>query len=137
MTSLTFFSRVQQGYVLQLLGRTGEASKLYAQVLKSKPSDISLSAVASNNIITLNKVKHPGISIFSCAIYPTDDFPPLVLLCGRGCQFHKSIFSIFGAAHSLNQGAYYKVIPTCYQRDMKHTCNEFAMKYTWISKSQY
>lgn len=47
--------RVQMGYVLQRLGKNDESLKLYNQVLKNKPSDIGLSAVASNNIVTINK----------------------------------------------------------------------------------
>lgn len=47
--------KVQQGYVLQLLGKNDAAMKVYNQVLKNKPSDLSIAAVASNNIVTLNK----------------------------------------------------------------------------------
>ncbi|XP_041368562.1 signal recognition particle subunit SRP72-like [Gigantopelta aegis] len=47
--------RTQLGFVLQQLKRNEEASKLYNQVLKNKPSDIGTVAVASNNIVTLNK----------------------------------------------------------------------------------
>ncbi|XP_071947675.1 signal recognition particle subunit SRP72-like [Antedon mediterranea] len=47
--------RVQRGYILQLTGKNEEALKLYNQVVKSRPSDIGLFAVASNNIISLNK----------------------------------------------------------------------------------
>jgi len=47
--------RVQLGYVMQRLGRDKEASTIYNQVLKSKPSDIGLVAVASNNLLCLNK----------------------------------------------------------------------------------
>ncbi|XP_002733922.1 signal recognition particle subunit SRP72-like [Saccoglossus kowalevskii] len=46
---------VQHAYTLQLLGKNDKALKLYNQVVKSKPSDIGLMAVACNNIITLNK----------------------------------------------------------------------------------
>ncbi|XP_067036524.1 signal recognition particle subunit SRP72-like [Acropora muricata] len=47
--------RVQLAYVYQLQGKNDEAQKLYNQVLKSKPNDLALAAVASNNVITLNK----------------------------------------------------------------------------------
>lgn len=47
--------KVQHAYVLQLLGRNDKAMKLYNHVLKSKPSDLAIAAVASNNIVTLNK----------------------------------------------------------------------------------
>ncbi|KAI0231458.1 Signal recognition particle subunit SRP72 [Lamellibrachia satsuma] len=47
--------RVQLGYTLQELGRSDEALKLYSQVLKKKPSDAGLAAVASNNVVTINK----------------------------------------------------------------------------------
>lgn len=46
--------RVQLGYVLQKQGRDKEAQTIYNQVLKNKPSDIGLVAVASNNLLTLN-----------------------------------------------------------------------------------
>lgn len=47
--------RVQLGFVLQRQGRDKEAATVYNQVLKSKPSDIGLVAVASNNLLCLNK----------------------------------------------------------------------------------
>ncbi|XP_062518352.1 signal recognition particle subunit SRP72-like [Corticium candelabrum] len=47
--------RVQRGYALQLQGKLDAATKLYAHVLKSKPDDISVAAVASNNSISINK----------------------------------------------------------------------------------
>lgn len=47
--------RVQLGYCLQLQGREKEAQALYTNALKSKPDDIALTAIASNNLITLNK----------------------------------------------------------------------------------
>jgi signal recognition particle subunit SRP72 len=47
--------RVQLGYVLQKMGKKDEGMKLYNQVLKQKPSDMAVSAVASNNIVSLNK----------------------------------------------------------------------------------
>eukprot|EP00057_Strongylocentrotus_purpuratus_P009534 XP_011664008.1 PREDICTED: signal recognition particle subunit SRP72 [Strongylocentrotus purpuratus] len=46
---------VQRAYVLQLQGKNDEALKLYNQVVKARPSDIGLMAVASANIISLNK----------------------------------------------------------------------------------
>ncbi|CAH3021478.1 unnamed protein product [Porites evermanni] len=47
--------RTQLAYAYQVQGKNDEAQKLYNQVLKSKPNDLALAAVASNNIITLNK----------------------------------------------------------------------------------
>ena len=47
--------KVQLGYCLQLQGREKEAQTLYTNVLKTKPKDIALVAVASNNLVTLNK----------------------------------------------------------------------------------
>lgn len=47
--------KVQLGYCLQLQGREKEAQELYLAALKAKPDDIALVAVASNNIVTLNK----------------------------------------------------------------------------------
>lgn len=47
--------RVQLGCCLQLLGREKEAQTLYTAVLKSKPDDIALVAVANNNLVCLNK----------------------------------------------------------------------------------
>eukprot|EP00096_Caligus_rogercresseyi_P000105 TRINITY_DN1028_c0_g1_i1.p1 TRINITY_DN1028_c0_g1~~TRINITY_DN1028_c0_g1_i1.p1 ORF type:complete len:657 (-),score=302.98 TRINITY_DN1028_c0_g1_i1:63-2033(-) len=46
---------VQLAYALQSQGKVKEAQGLYNSVLRSKPSDIGLLAVASNNLITLNK----------------------------------------------------------------------------------
>jgi len=45
----------QLGYVKQLQNKTEEAIELYNQVLKSKPSDESISAVASNNMVAIKK----------------------------------------------------------------------------------
>ncbi|XP_053976060.1 signal recognition particle subunit SRP72 [Hylaeus volcanicus] len=47
--------RVQLGYCLQLQGREKEAQALYASALKAKPDDIALVAVASNNLMCLNR----------------------------------------------------------------------------------
>lgn len=47
--------RVQLGYCLQLQGREKEAQALYTAALKAKPDDIALVAVASNNLVCLNK----------------------------------------------------------------------------------
>ena len=46
---------MQLGYVMQRQGRDKEAQVVYNQVLRSKPSDIGLTAVASNNLIAVNK----------------------------------------------------------------------------------
>ncbi|XP_076295867.1 signal recognition particle 72 [Lasioglossum baleicum] len=47
--------RVQLGCCLQLQGREKEAQTLYTSALKAKPDDIALVAVASNNLVCLNK----------------------------------------------------------------------------------
>lgn len=47
--------RVQLGYVLQMMGKKEKAIQLYSQVLKQKPSDPGLCAVASNNVVSINK----------------------------------------------------------------------------------
>ena len=47
--------QVQLGYVLQRLGKEKEAQAIYNAVLKARPSDIGLVAVASNNLITINR----------------------------------------------------------------------------------
>jgi signal recognition particle subunit SRP72 len=47
--------RVQLGYVLHKMGKIDPALKLYNQVLKLKPSDIGLAAVACNNVVCINK----------------------------------------------------------------------------------
>ncbi len=48
--------RVQIGFAIQMQGqRDKEAQFIYNSVLKTKPADIGLVAVASNNLVTLNK----------------------------------------------------------------------------------
>ena len=48
--------RVQIGFAIQMQGsRDKEAQTIYNSVLRSKPADIGLVAVASNNLVTLNK----------------------------------------------------------------------------------
>uniref|UniRef100_A0A915IZR5 Uncharacterized protein n=1 Tax=Romanomermis culicivorax TaxID=13658 RepID=A0A915IZR5_ROMCU len=47
--------RLQKAYCQQLLGKTEEAFKAYADVSKKKPSDVSLIAVASNNFVSIKK----------------------------------------------------------------------------------
>lgn len=47
--------RVQLAYCLQMQGRSKEASVIYAETLKNKPSDPALIAVASNNSVVINK----------------------------------------------------------------------------------
>ena len=42
--------KVQLDYVMQCHGREKEAQNIYNQVLRNKPSDIGLTAVASNNL---------------------------------------------------------------------------------------
>ena len=39
-----------------MLGNTAEAMKIYNSVLKNKPSDGAVSAVAANNTVTINQV---------------------------------------------------------------------------------
>ena len=46
--------RVQLGYATQLQGRTSESQQVYQMVLKQKPSDIALSAIAANNSAVIN-----------------------------------------------------------------------------------
>ncbi|XP_076359080.1 signal recognition particle subunit SRP72-like [Tachypleus tridentatus] len=45
----------QISYCLQQQGKTEQALKQYNYILKQRPTDISVAAVASNNIVTLNK----------------------------------------------------------------------------------
>ncbi|GFO21232.1 signal recognition particle subunit srp72 [Plakobranchus ocellatus] len=47
--------RVQRGYIYQCQGQNDQASQLYNQVLKIKPSDAGILAVVSNNVVTINK----------------------------------------------------------------------------------
>lgn len=47
--------RVQQAYCLQMLGKEKEAAVIYLSVLKDKPSDIALVAIASNNLVVINR----------------------------------------------------------------------------------
>jgi len=47
--------KVQLGYVMQKQGRDKEAQTIYNQVLKNRPSDIGLVAVANNNLLTINR----------------------------------------------------------------------------------
>ncbi|XP_064601701.1 signal recognition particle subunit SRP72-like [Liolophura sinensis] len=47
--------RVQLAYVKQLQRKEEEALQIYNQVLKQKPTDVGLVAVASNNVVTINK----------------------------------------------------------------------------------
>ena len=50
--------KVQRGYAVQIQRggeREREAQTIYNAVLKTKPSDIGLVAVASNNLLTINK----------------------------------------------------------------------------------
>lgn len=45
---------VQQGVVHQMRGDSASAQALYTRILKTKPDDSSLAAVAANNVIALN-----------------------------------------------------------------------------------
>ncbi|GFS58379.1 signal recognition particle subunit SRP72 [Nephila pilipes] len=47
--------RVQHAYALQMMQKNDRALKLYNLVLKNKPSDVAVVAVASNNVVTINK----------------------------------------------------------------------------------
>jgi signal recognition particle subunit SRP72 len=47
--------RVQLAFCLQMQGRNKEASVIYAETLKNKPTDPALIAVASNNAVVINK----------------------------------------------------------------------------------
>lgn len=42
-------------YCLQMQGREKEAQSLYTSILKAKPSDIGLIAIASNNSVAINR----------------------------------------------------------------------------------
>jgi len=46
---------IQSGYCRQKLGRDKEAMALYSKVLKNKPPEADLVAVASNNILCINR----------------------------------------------------------------------------------
>ncbi|XP_067133039.1 signal recognition particle subunit SRP72 [Centruroides vittatus] len=50
-----FYLKDSNGYALQMKGKVDQALKLYNQVLKQRPTDIALAAVASNNVVTINK----------------------------------------------------------------------------------
>ncbi|XP_068630412.1 signal recognition particle subunit SRP72 [Battus philenor] len=47
--------RVQHAYCLQQMGREKEAANIYQNVLKEKPSDQALVAIASNNLVVVNR----------------------------------------------------------------------------------
>ncbi|XP_052751250.1 signal recognition particle subunit SRP72 [Galleria mellonella] len=47
--------RVQQAYCLQQMGKEKEAASIYQNVLKDKPSDQALIAIASNNLVVINR----------------------------------------------------------------------------------
>ncbi|XP_052738506.1 signal recognition particle subunit SRP72 [Bicyclus anynana] len=47
--------RVQQAYCQQQMGKEKEAAALYQNVLKDKPSDQALTAIASNNLVVINR----------------------------------------------------------------------------------
>lgn len=54
-TILISFFRVQGAYCLQKLGYEKEAQSEYTEVLKYKPKDIGSLAIASNNLVVLNR----------------------------------------------------------------------------------
>lgn len=47
--------KVQLAYCLQLQGKIKEATAIYSDVLKHKSNDAALTAVASNNMVAINK----------------------------------------------------------------------------------
>ncbi|PNF21717.1 Signal recognition particle subunit SRP72 [Cryptotermes secundus] len=47
--------KVQLAYCLQMLGREKEAQSIYTAALKQKPNDAGLVAIASNNMVVINK----------------------------------------------------------------------------------
>ncbi|CAH2107685.1 unnamed protein product [Euphydryas editha] len=47
--------RVQQAYCQQQMGKEKEAATIYHNVLKDKPSDQALIAIASNNLVVINR----------------------------------------------------------------------------------
>ncbi|CAF0799244.1 unnamed protein product [Brachionus calyciflorus] len=47
--------RIQLAFCLQKLGKIDDALKLYNNVTKNKPADLSVNAVASNNLVCINK----------------------------------------------------------------------------------
>ncbi|CAG9560178.1 unnamed protein product [Danaus chrysippus] len=47
--------RVQQAFCQQQMGKEKEAASLYHNVLKDKPSDQALVAIASNNLVVINR----------------------------------------------------------------------------------
>lgn len=47
--------KVQLAYCLQQQGRIKEATAIYSDVLKHKSNDVALTAVASNNMVAINK----------------------------------------------------------------------------------
>lgn len=49
------FFRIQNAYCLQSLGNEKEAQTEYTEVLKYKPKDIGSVAIASNNLVVLNR----------------------------------------------------------------------------------
>jgi len=53
---LSYHCRVQLAYCSQKLGQVQDALQCYNTVLKNKPSDASVAAVAANNAVVLNKV---------------------------------------------------------------------------------
>ncbi|CAF3344191.1 unnamed protein product [Rotaria sp. Silwood1] len=57
MNALLFYLhfRVQLAYCLQQQDKNVEALTLYNDVLKSKPTDLAVIAVASNNLAVLNR----------------------------------------------------------------------------------
>lgn len=47
--------KVQRAYALQKLGKGDEALQIYNQIIKQKPDDAQVMAVAANNVICINK----------------------------------------------------------------------------------
>ena len=70
--------RVQLGYVQQRLGKEKEAQIIYNSVLKTKPDDIGLIAVASNNLLTINRYP-PLLPFFALSLSLTILFVYVIL----------------------------------------------------------
>lgn len=54
LTRAACCDRVQRAFCLQQLGQTAAAAEIYQEVLKQRPSDVSVVACASNNVVVIN-----------------------------------------------------------------------------------
>lgn len=50
-----FILKVQMAYCIQMQGKEKESQNIYNSILKQKPQDIGLVAVASNNVVVINR----------------------------------------------------------------------------------